>query len=120
MGGSKNFVFIGKRAMKYCIVLALLVGCTSKTHLLPQAKSINITNEKPKDCRLLGQEVGQKIDTWSSMSLLDLRESALNDLKNKSATLGGDTLYILNMEKGWNSFWDSQEYLIEGEIYKCK
>lgn len=109
--------------MRYCIAiifLALLTGCTSKTQLLPQAKSIKIINEKPRDCRLLGKEIGQKIDTFGSMSLLDLRESTLNDLKNKSATLGGDTLYILNMERGWNPFWDSQEYLIEGEIYKCQ
>lgn len=69
---------------------------------------------------MLSQEIGQKIDTFDSMSLLDLRESALNDLKNKSATLGGDTLYILNMGKGWNLFWDSQEYLVEGEVYKCE
>lgn len=52
------------------------------------------------------------------MSLLDLRESALNDFKNKSVTLGGDTLIYIKYRKGRNSFWGSQEYLIEGEIYK--
>ena len=34
-----------------------------------------------------------------SMSLLELRESSFNDLKNKASRLDGDTLYILNMEK---------------------
>lgn len=49
--------------MRYCIMvifLALLVGCTSKTQLSPQAKNIKTINEKPKNCRLLGQEIGQK------------------------------------------------------------
>ncbi|MGI0440323.1 DUF4156 domain-containing protein [Helicobacter himalayensis] len=71
-------------------------------------------------CMLLGKEIGHKTDTLDSMSLLDLRESALNDLKNKSLALGGDTLHILHMEKGWNFFWYSREYLIEAEVYKCE
>lgn len=75
--------------------------------------------EKPQNCKFLGREIGQKIDTWGSTSLLNLRESAINDLKNKAANLGGDTLLILNMEKGWNSTWGVGEYLVEGEIYKC-
>ena len=42
-----------------------------------------------------------------------------NDLKNKAANLGGNTLLILNMEKGLNSTWGVGEYLVESEIYKC-
>ena len=41
-----------------------------------------------------------------------------NDLKNKAANLGGNTLLILNMEKGLNSTWGVGEYLVESEIYK--
>lgn len=102
------------------ILLAVFIACTPKTELLPKAKDITTLYEKPKNCKLLGREIGQKIDTMGSMSLLELRESALNDLKNKTSRLGGNALYILNMEKGWNSFWDTNEYLIEGEIYKCE
>lgn len=44
--------------MKYYITmifLALLVGCTSKTLISPQAKEIKQITEKPKNCRLLGK-----------------------------------------------------------------
>ncbi len=111
--------------MKNClfaVLFALLcVACTSKTQLLPQARHIKTLPiyEKPQNCKFLGREIGQKIDTWGSTSLLNLRESAINDLKNKAANLGGDTLLVLNMEKGWNSTWGVGEYLVEGEIYKC-
>ncbi len=106
--------------MKYCIAvifLALFVGCTPKTELLPETKNIKTLYEKPRDCVLLGKEIGHKTDDLA-MSLLDLRESAVNDLKNKSLALEGDTLHILHMEKGWSFFW--REYLIEAEVYKCK
>lgn len=102
----KNYLF--------AILFALLcVACTSKTQLLPQARHIKTLPiyEKPQNCKFLGREIGQKIDTWGSTSLLNLRESAINDLKNKATNLGGDTLLILNMEKGWNSTWGVGEYL---------
>ncbi|ARJ57434.1 DUF4156 domain-containing protein [Campylobacter cuniculorum] len=102
------------------VFIIIFVGCTQKTELLPLAKNIKVLYEKPQNCILLGREIGQKIDTMNSMSLLELRESALNDLKNKTSILMGDTLHILNMEKGWNAFWEGNEYLIEGEIYKCE
>ncbi|HJF82533.1 DUF4156 domain-containing protein [Helicobacter pullorum] len=108
--------------MKYLLLgfALIFVACTPKTQLLSQAYNIEVVYEKPLQCKALGREIGQKVDTMGSMSLLELRESTLKDLKNKVSKLNGDTLYILNMEKGWNSFWDSMEYLIEGEIYECK
>ena len=88
----------------FVVLCALLcVACTSKTALLSEAASIKVMYEKPQNCEFLGREIGQKIDTWGSTSLLNLRESAINDLKNKVANLGGNTLLILNMEKGLNS-----------------
>lgn len=93
------------------------VGCATK--LSPQAENIALLYEKPQNCRLLGREIGQKVDSWGAMSLLDLRQSATNDLKNKAASLGGDTIFVLNMEKGWNSLFGVPEYLVEGDIYKC-
>lgn len=106
----KNFVFA---TLFGCLCMA----CTPKTELLPQAYHIKTLSqyEKPQNCEFLGREIGQKVDTWGSTSLLNLRESAINDLKNKASKLGGDTLLILNMEKGWNSAWGAGEYLVEGE-----
>lgn len=107
------------RYLLFCFNI-IFVACTPKTQLDPKAYNINILYEKPLNCKILGREIGQKVDTMGSMSLLELRESSFNDLKNKASRLDGDTLYILNMEKGWNSFWDSTEYIIEGEVYSCK
>lgn len=109
--------------MKNC-VFAIIFGllcaaCTIKTALLPNAASVEVVYEKPQDCEFLGREFGQKADAYGSLSLLSLRESAINDLKNKASTIDGDTLFILNMEKGYNSTWGVTEYLVEGEIYKC-
>lgn len=108
--------------MRYFIFVFLLVfgGCTIKTQLLPEASNIKILDKQPKNCKVLGKETGQKIDTMGSMGLLELRESALNDLKNKAFKLGGNSLYILHTEKGWNSFWGGTEYLIDNEIYQCR
>lgn len=106
--------------MKYCVLIFIglsFIGCATK--LLPQAESIVILYEKPQNCKLLGREIGQKIDSWGAMSLLGLRQSATNDLKNKAANLGGDTIFILNMEKGYNTIIGVPEYLIEGDIYNC-
>lgn len=110
----KNFVFV-------ILCGCLCVVCTPKTELLPQAYHIRTLSqyEKPQNCQFLGREIGQKVDTFGSTSLLNLRESAINDLKNKASNLGGDTLLILNMEKCWNSAWGIGEYLVEGEIYSC-
>lgn len=108
--------------MKYFFFCLLLFfcGCTAKTQLLPEANHIKILDEKPKNCKFLGKEIGQKIDTMGSMSLLELRESALNNLKNKALKLDGNSLYISHTEKGWNAFWGEAEYLIEGEVYQCR
>ena len=104
----------------FVVLYALLcVACTSKTALLSDAASVKVVYEKPQNCGLLGRESGHKIDKWSNLTLLELKESALNDLKNKSLKLGGNTLYILTNESRSMSWTTWSEYLIEGEIYKC-
>jgi hypothetical protein len=96
----------------------LCVACTSKTALLPEATSVKVVYEKP-NCKLLGKESGHKVDKWGNLSLLEIKESALNELKNKAAKLGGDTLYVMSNEKRDLSLTSWSEYLVEGEIYKC-
>lgn len=105
--------------MKYLLIFIALffVGCATK--LLPQAESVALLYEKPQNCKLLGREMGQEVDSWGVMSLLSLRQSATNDLKNKAVSLGGDTIFVLNVEKGSNSIFGAPEYLIEGDIYEC-
>ena len=103
----------------FVVLCALLcVACTSKTALLPEAVSLKVVYEKP-NCKLLGRESGHKVDKWGNLSLLEIKESALNELKNKAAKLGGDTLYIMSNEKRDLSLTSWSEYLVEGEIYKC-
>lgn len=105
------------KSLVLILTALLFVGCATK--LSPQAENIALLYEKPQNCKLLGREIGQKVDSWGAMSLLKLRQSAINNLKNKAANLGGDTIFILNMEKGLNSMLGAPEYLVEGDIYKC-
>lgn len=108
----KNYLF--------AILFALLcVACTSKTALSSSATNIKVVYEKPQNCKLLGRESGHKIDKWGNLTLLELKESALNDLKNKVSKLSGNTLHILTNEKRDMSWTTWSEYLVEGEIYKC-
>ena len=104
----------------YLLTGLIFVACTPTTKLSSQAKQISVVYEKPIECKMLGKETGQKVDVIGSMSLLKLRESALNDLKNKASNAGGNTLHITSMEKGWNSLWNATEYLVDGDIYECK
>lgn len=105
--------------MKYLIVILValtIVGCT--TSLLPEAENVIVSYEKPQNCKFIGREIGQAVNL-GFIGLLGLRQSATNDLKNKVVDLGGDTLHILNMEKGLNPIVGGSEYLIEGDIYFC-
>ena len=100
------------------IFLAIFfAGCAGELSM--EAQRIVIVGEKPSDCAFLGNEIGRIIDTSGAMSDSGFKQSAENDLRTKSAKLGGDTLLILNAGKSWNDSFSGYEYAINAEVYKC-
>ncbi len=98
-------------------LVAFFAGCAGELSL--EAQRIVIVGEKPSDCAFLGNESGQIVDTSGAMSDSGFKQSAENDLRTKSAKLGGNTLRILKAEKSWNDSWGGYEFVIKGEVYKC-
>ncbi len=101
----------------YEIIGIAFIGCAGE--LSAEAQRIVLVNKKPLDCAMLGNESGQVIDTSGAMSDSGFKQSAENDLRTKSAKLGGDTIHILGEEKSWNDSWGGYEFVILGEVYKC-
>ena len=100
------------------IFLAIFfAGCAGELSM--EAQRIVIVGEKPSDCAFLGNEIGRIIDTSGAMSDSGFKQSAENDLRTKSAKLGGDTILILKAGKSWNDLFSGYEYAINAEVYKC-
>ena len=111
--------------MKNC-VFAIIFGllcaaCASVTALISGAEDIYEVYEKPQNCEYLYRVEGEKIDRRGSLSLAQMRESAINDLKNKVAgsELGGNTVHIVSNEKRDKDKKPRSEYLVVGDVYKC-
>lgn len=105
------------KKLSFIALFLAFVGCADV--LSPEAQRIVLVSEKPLDCAFLGNESGQVVDTSGAMSDNALKRSTENDLRIKSAKLGGDTLHILGVEKNWNDLWGGYEQIIKGEVYKC-
>lgn len=105
------------RQIYIIFLVAFFAGCAGELSM--EAQRIVLTNEKPSDCAFLGNESGRIIDTSGAVSDSSFKQNAENDLRTKSAKLGGDTLHILKAEKSWNDSFSGYEYTINAEVYKC-
>lgn len=98
-------------------IAILFVSCASELSL--EAQRIVFLSQKPLDCVNLGRESGSIIDGSGAMSIGAMRKSAENDLRERVAKIGGDTIYIFGEEKSWNDALGGYELIIKGEVYKC-
>lgn len=108
-----------KKIANVAILANLALIFVACVELSPEAQRIILANDKPQDCTLLGSEIGKIIDIAGAMSVSALMQGAENDLRQRAAKLGGDTLYILNADKNWNDALGGYEQIINGEVYKC-
>lgn len=112
--------------MKNCVFAAifglLFAACSGVTELMGDAENIYEVYEKPQDCEYLYRVEGGKIDKNGKLSLAEMRESAINDLKNKvwGSELGGNTVHIVSHEKRDRTEKPRSEYLVVGDVYQCK
>ncbi|MBN3264724.1 DUF4156 domain-containing protein [Pectobacterium brasiliense] len=101
----------------------LLAGCSSSSSQLSAAgQAVAFTDTKPgSECQLLGQASGSQ-SNWLAGNHSDgsSMRSAANDLRNKAAAMGGNTIYgaTSSSETFWSSFapLDSK---MNGSVYKC-
>lgn len=123
------------------IIAALLCACakSSITPLLDEASVVQFAPNAPLNCIRLGEIQGYKRNTQGNLSLLELRNSAKNELKNKAYAMGADTLVIIGTDSisatdgfyATRSFYPYEtgfyvpasypkEYLMDAIAYKCK
>lgn len=123
------------------IIAALLCACakTTITPLLDEASVVQFAPNAPSNCIRLGEIQGYKRNTQGNLSLLELRNSAKNELKNKAYAMGADTLVIIGTDSisatdgfyATRSFYPYEtgfyvpasypkEYLMDAIAYKCK
>lgn len=123
------------------IIAALLCACakTTITPLLNEASVVQFAPNAPSNCVRLGEIQGYKRNTQGNLSLLELRNSAKNELKNKAYAMGADTLVIIGTDSisatdgfyATRSFYPYEtgfyvpasypkEYLMDAIAYKCK
>lgn len=123
------------------IIAALVCACakTTITPLLDEASVVQFAPNAPSNCIRLGEIQGYKRNTQGNLSLLELRNSAKNELKNKAYAMGADTLVIIGTDSisatdgfyATRSFYPYEtgfyvpasypkEYLMDAIAYKCK
>ena len=130
------------RQIYLIFALALFSGCTSTAVITPLAygaNAVQIATSEPSHCVRVGEVMGYKKNTNAALSLLDLRISAKNELKNQAYALGADTIVIIGTDttssgggyyatRGFhpydmgfyvpNSY--PKEYVMDAVAYKCR
>ena len=97
-------------------LIVLLSGCMA-TPLKPEAGQVVmlITAKPSEQCFYLGEVIGSQgewYDYWFTPNQ-DLAQGALNEMKNRTQEMGGNTVY-LNQEL---AFHTSKTFL--GQAFKC-
>lgn len=75
----------------------VLIGC-SATPVSQKGTAVEITTERPQNCRMLGEVIGSQGNAFSGDFTRDetLIQGARNDLRNKAAELGANVVQIQN------------------------
>lgn len=101
------------------VVLLIIAGCTSPSAPLSnKAQKIQVlfvSNERLEDCKWLGHVTGSE-GFWYNYIFYGndtLIEGALNQLRNKTIDMGGDTLLLAPIQ----DFTTSVTYL--GSVFHC-
>lgn len=117
-----------KKLFALAAVGALLTACQA-TPIKPEAAKVRITNTEPQGCEYLGEVTGSQGNffTGGYTSNENLEIGARNDMKNKAAAMGGNTIVMLVNRAGQTGSYGqygggSQQTNVAytGTVYKCK
>jgi hypothetical protein len=102
--------------------IALLAGCSTTHQLDAAGQQVKFTDSKPgKECQLIGDVTGTQ-SNWLSGSGGDgsSMRGAANDLRNKAAAMGGNTIYGANSPtQSFVSSFVPVDSKMVGQVYKC-
>lgn len=89
----------------YAVLLALLAGC-SATPVSQQGAAVELTTERPKNCKLLGEVIGSQGNAFSGDFTSDekLMQGARNDLRNKAATMGANVVQVQSAQNSTHPY----------------
>jgi len=97
-------------------IMALLASCTAQP-LIQQAETVKvmITHAPAAECAYLGEVIGSQGHWYDFMftANTELAQGAINDMKNQTLALGGNTIYISQELK----FITSETLL--GQAFRC-
>ncbi|MHB0997288.1 MAG: DUF4156 domain-containing protein [Elusimicrobiales bacterium] len=107
--------------MKNKLLLILIVlssGCAA-IPLNPGAGRVRVVKAEPgKECRFLGEATGHQ-GGGGYVSEVNKETGARNDLKNKAAEMGGNTVTILTDRSHTNAFGKQMSVTLSGSVYQC-
>lgn len=108
----------------------MLLGCVDDfsiikpTSLQEGAYAVRTLKILPADikCRYLGEVIGSQGNffTGGLTSNQSLEQGARNELKNKTVTLGGNTVVLITDRSGQDSQYETTNVTYTGNAYHCK
>ena len=108
----KNTIFV-------LLSLILLSGCSAKNVLSPSAKDVRIYDSMPSslECKYIDEVVGSEANmlTFLFVSNHDITVGARNDLRNKAAKIGGNTVVIQR-----SVFNYTTSTIFVGQVFRCR
>ena len=100
----------------------LLAGCSTTQQLSSAGQQVKFTDDKPSSqCQPLGTVTGAQ-SNWFSGTNGDgsAMRGAANDLRNKAAEMGGNTIYGANSpSQNFLSSFAPVDSKMVGQVYKC-
>ncbi|MFE8045478.1 DUF4156 domain-containing protein [Brenneria goodwinii] len=102
--------------------VVLLAGCSTANQLSSAGQAVTFTDTKPgNECQLIGQVSGSQ-QNWLSGNNNDgsSMRGAANDLRNKAAAMGGNTIYGATSPSSTllSNFVPLDSKMV-GTVYKC-
>lgn len=106
----------------FVMCIASILSACSSIQVSPQGSSVELSMEKPQNCRLIGEAVGSQGNqlTGDFTKDSDLLQGARNDLRNKASAMGGNVVHIqaMNNSSAFGSMGTTSSTVI-GVVYYC-
>ena len=102
----------------YLLTIFFLGGCAA-IPINPGAERVRLTKTEPgKECQFLGEATGHQ-GGGGFVSDVNQETGARNDLKNKAAKLGGNTVVVLTDRASQNIYHSQRGITLTGSVYRC-
>jgi hypothetical protein len=95
------------------IILALSTAISGCITLTKQGTTVRVVNnvEVIRDCKYISQV--ESSSSWGGLASGVAFDNAMNEMKNKTASMGGDTVYTTTMLSSWGGT------RMIGDAYNC-